>query len=84
MPVSHRAYWIAVLTLGFALVLASAVAAVFVVPDLKVILHRVAVGLVSIAGCVAGFLLIAKSASRLELSGKAAEDLHIPGFDAKI
>ncbi|MCW5982687.1 MAG: hypothetical protein KIT09_31655 [Bryobacteraceae bacterium] len=84
MPVGRRVLWIAAFTAGFAVVLAAAVTAVFVVPDLRAIPHRVAVGLAAIAACVSGILLIARSASRLEASSKPAPDLHIPGLDAEV
>jgi hypothetical protein len=84
MPVSSRILWIAALTAGFALVIAAGITAVFVVPDLKEIPHRVAVGLVAIAACISGLLVIAHSAMRLEAYSSPRGEVHIPGLDVHV
>jgi hypothetical protein len=81
MPVGNRVVLIAALIAGFGLVLAGFITAVFVVPDLRSIPHRVELGLAAIAACGAGIFVIAKSASRLERFPRQAEPLHIPGLD---
>jgi hypothetical protein len=78
-----RTLYIAVLTLGFALVVAGGLCAFYVVPALEPRL-RAPGGLLSIAAVFAGLLLIINCGRRLEASSDEAEEPHVPGLDLDV
>jgi len=79
----RRVLSVALLLVGFALVVGGGLCAFYVVPHLEP-RFRAPGGLLSIGTALAGLLLIISRSRRLESSAEPADEPHIPGLDAEV
>ena len=84
MPIPHQAYFIGFLALGVALLVLSALTAIYIPPVLREMPNRVLVGLLAAAGTLTSILVIARCLGRLEDSTDAPDEIHIPGMDVEV
>jgi len=84
MRFSRRAVCIACIALGFGLIVASGLVALYAVPELRQVPGRVGLVALTVAGVLAGIFVILRFASRLEELSEPADEDHIPGLDADV
>jgi len=84
MPVSRRVVCVVCIALGFVLIIAGGLVALYAVPAVRQVPGRVGLVALTVAGVLAGVFVILRFASRLEELSEPAHEDHIPGLDADV